>query len=1198
MPPERRSQTGSSPAVRDKFSSGSAAALALSSRRTGEGLSYDEQVTRELQDAGGTLLYQEPRPDGGPRRPMNAFLIYARWRRMQMSQDTSKFPILLPISDSEDPSSYVVMSDGTKKRKKGPKPSDISAALGDEWTRLSTAAQRPFHAKANELRAEFDAANPEYKFTRGPKGAAKQRRLEKQRLAAMGNVEVGGMAEGMYAMGDATPQHLPGGRRRQLSDLSSPPMSLTASGACAAYSHPGQVRYHYDEQHHQQQQRLLHLGQLPQSQQHPYSDSLPGRRLSLASQGRSPKYLQHAPQSRVTSVPMVAVGGTIPSTLAASGQPWHHAAPRPLAMGGRQRSLSYGQRISYVQHSTANVPSQRMPHTLFMNERNGRQRELDAGTSSSSLKLNASPEGFHERVLVDSNESSSASSPHQQSPRGRPNFPDLAPHHRHRNRIQPHSLHQLAAPRSSIGAGHIQDQPRDSLVHPSGGGALGLHNPEPALPPYSGSEENKERTWLAPTPVGRTRAASMRTIYEGSGPGAQSGSQTHWAATLQDERTSQLRRTYQARDEEEAQSPHALSLRTRQGDAGTERSQRLPLDGGMLPLNGGMVGPASYTHAYTRGQVQAKETLRPDTHQHSQLHVSSSNGHSHPLLPQQQNASAWLGGPALTTQRGPLSYAEPLNLPTIRGSPASIARDYSNSQQLAPLLAPSWPSTQKRRRQSLSIQELTERWENGASSAQMGNEYEEDRHNSTLARFASVAAGVDSRCQTGAITATGDHGGMPMDETTIAGQSGLNNAILPSAEPFYPGRPHPDSHLASATQSASAAPGGAVKIEDENPFAYRPPDDSFEVESEAEREAQARQSAVESRRICDDIPVPASMSMLFDGTADTAAAAGRAQTAHGIPTILRAAARATLMSAGSEGIDGNFAPVVGTSHSEPWFGPGSQQEVEAGNNANVSNDPWVALWQRHNQQRQAGLFGHSPPEVAPQQQLGSGSVDVPLLSAPATAVHQSAGVASQYHPATPVLTPSSYHDAIQMPRNGGNDDRGEGQIDPSHLTTAHYDAAHVLHFWKTPPTQQVPLQPDRSSMNTGLKPTTASGASEPTLTSPLTNALQLERNDPGEAEKRLAANHELVKRAVEDVERGQTSPGVGVKETIMSSTGIHDGRPKTTGAMNGRVKKMPELQLASDEHDGRDSGDDGDDEDEDEMVNVIGGENGESSCTA
>lgn len=1107
---------------------------------------------------------------------------------MQMSQDTSKFPILLPISDSEDSSSYVVMSDGTKKRKKGPKPSDISAALGDEWTRLSTAAQRPFHAKANELRAEFDAANPEYKFTRGPKGAAKQRRLEKQRLAAMGNVEVGGMVEGMHAMGDATPQHSPGGRRRRLSDLSSPQMSLTASDAYAAYSHPGQVRNRYDEQHHQQHQRLLHLGQLPASQQYPYSDNLPGRRLSLASQGRAPKYLQHAVQSRVTSMPMATVGGTIPSTLAASGQPWHHAAPRSLALGGRQRSLSYGQRMSDVRHSTANVPTHRMPTAHFMNKRNGRQRELDAGTSSSSMRMYASPEGSHERGLVDSNASSSASSPHQQSPRAHPNYPHLAADHRHRTQNQPRSFNQLAAPRL-IGAGPIQDQPRDSLVRPSGGGALGLHNPEPALPPYSRSEENKERAWLAPTPMGRTRAASMRTIYEGGGPGAQSGSQTHWAATLQDERTSQLRRTYQARDEEEAQSPYALSLRTRQGDAGTERSQR-------LPLNGGMVGPASYTHAYTRGQVQAKETLRPDTHQHSQLLISPSNGHHHPHLPQQQNA--WVGGPPVPTQRGPLSYAEPLNLPTIHGSPASIARDYSNSQQLAPLLAPSSPSTQKRRRQSLSIQELTERWENGGSSAQMGNGYEEDRRNSTLARFASVAAGVDSRCQTGAINATGDHGGWPMDETTTAGHSALSNAILPSAEPFYPGRPHPDSHLASATQSASAAPGGAVKIEDENPFAYRPPDDSFEVESEAEREAQARQSVVESRRISDDIPVPASMSMLFDGTADTAAAAGRAQTAHDIPTILCAAARATLMSAGSEGIDGSFAPVVGTSHSEPWFGPGSQQEIEAGNDANVSNDPWVALWQRHNQQRQAGLFGHAPPEVAPQQQLGAGSVDVSLLSAPATGVHQSADVASQYHSATPVLTPSSYHDAIQMSRKGGNDDRGEGQIDPSHLATAHYDAAHVLHFWKTPPTQQVPLQPDRSSINTGLKPTTASGASEPTLTSPLTNALQLERNDPGEAEKRLAANHELVKRAVEDVERGQTSPETGVKESVMSSTGKHGGRPKTTGAMNGRVKKMPELQLASDEHDGRDSGDDGDDEDEDEMVNVIGGENGESSCTA
>lgn len=35
-----------------------------------------------------------------------------------------------------------------------------SAALGEEWKSLTLEQQQPFHRKANQLRAEFDARNP------------------------------------------------------------------------------------------------------------------------------------------------------------------------------------------------------------------------------------------------------------------------------------------------------------------------------------------------------------------------------------------------------------------------------------------------------------------------------------------------------------------------------------------------------------------------------------------------------------------------------------------------------------------------------------------------------------------------------------------------------------------------------------------------------------------------------------------------------------------------------------------------------------------------------------------------------------------------------------------------------------------------------------------------------------------------------
>ncbi|CAO1637888.1 unnamed protein product [Parajaminaea phylloscopi] len=214
MPPERRSQVAAASAATVNSASGpglvgvgpsfgsagtllgspstlsGTPALAYTSRRIDECSAYDEQVSRDLDEVGDRLLQQEPRADGGPRRPMNAFLIYARWRRMQMAKERER-EIALGINVEresilvEQPPSPGGTIRKRKRKAPGTKPSDVSAALGEEWSKLSPELQRPFHRKANQLRADFDAQHPEYKFTRGPKGVAKQRRLEKSHERAM-----------------------------------------------------------------------------------------------------------------------------------------------------------------------------------------------------------------------------------------------------------------------------------------------------------------------------------------------------------------------------------------------------------------------------------------------------------------------------------------------------------------------------------------------------------------------------------------------------------------------------------------------------------------------------------------------------------------------------------------------------------------------------------------------------------------------------------------------------------------------------------------------------------------------------------------------------------------------------------------------------------------------------------------------------
>ncbi|CAO1614318.1 unnamed protein product [Sympodiomycopsis kandeliae] len=147
-----------------------------------DSLQPSEGLEKELDEV-ANLLAQQPRVDGGPRRPMNAFLIFARWRRMQMAQTRIKLP-----TKSQEGSSTVTNKNAKRKhsqRKAGPKPAEVSAALGEEWKSLSQEQQAPFHQKATQLRADFDRKNPEYKFTRGSKGCAKKRRQEAMELKAL-----------------------------------------------------------------------------------------------------------------------------------------------------------------------------------------------------------------------------------------------------------------------------------------------------------------------------------------------------------------------------------------------------------------------------------------------------------------------------------------------------------------------------------------------------------------------------------------------------------------------------------------------------------------------------------------------------------------------------------------------------------------------------------------------------------------------------------------------------------------------------------------------------------------------------------------------------------------------------------------------------------------------------------------------------
>ncbi|KAG8900199.1 hypothetical protein FRC00_013960 [Tulasnella sp. 408] len=93
------------------------------------------------------ILKQGLNSDGTPKRPMNAFMIYARRRRPEVSQD---YPSL--------------------------RTGEISKLLSKEWSGMSQAKKKTFLDLAKKLKDRFNLAHPEYVYKRRPNNSRKKRK--------------------------------------------------------------------------------------------------------------------------------------------------------------------------------------------------------------------------------------------------------------------------------------------------------------------------------------------------------------------------------------------------------------------------------------------------------------------------------------------------------------------------------------------------------------------------------------------------------------------------------------------------------------------------------------------------------------------------------------------------------------------------------------------------------------------------------------------------------------------------------------------------------------------------------------------------------------------------------------------------------------------------------------------------------------
>ncbi|KAG8987862.1 hypothetical protein FRB90_003100 [Tulasnella sp. 427] len=93
------------------------------------------------------ILKQGLNSDGTPKRPMNAFMIYARRRRPEVSQD---YPSL--------------------------RTGEISKLLSKEWSSMSQDKKKTFLDLAKKLKDRFNIAHPEYVYKRRPNNSRKKRK--------------------------------------------------------------------------------------------------------------------------------------------------------------------------------------------------------------------------------------------------------------------------------------------------------------------------------------------------------------------------------------------------------------------------------------------------------------------------------------------------------------------------------------------------------------------------------------------------------------------------------------------------------------------------------------------------------------------------------------------------------------------------------------------------------------------------------------------------------------------------------------------------------------------------------------------------------------------------------------------------------------------------------------------------------------
>ncbi|KAH7106230.1 hypothetical protein BKA62DRAFT_686421 [Auriculariales sp. MPI-PUGE-AT-0066] len=299
-----------------------------------------------ISQAERLLMEQSANADGSPRRPMNAFMLFARKRRPEVAAENHTL-----------------------------RTGEISKILSKEWSSLPANDKRYYNDLAKRLKDNFNARHPDYVYRRRPNNSRKRRRdhrVSADQSTDYSQLVGSGLTLGANDTGPFDSEDLDDDDAfdDQRHSPESPAVGFHSAGLSQPHVAVGSTmpaHHHHYSHHHPQQQQQQH-NHRPFQHPHPHAYVPPAVAPSSA----------HATNGNPEQSPMTGTSRHLPHLYPVSSAPGPTSAVSATFSSGAPSPVSLHSHFSH-----ANQPQPRPHPTPGLQQRH---HSFDQSTAYSSLR--------------------------------------------------------------------------------------------------------------------------------------------------------------------------------------------------------------------------------------------------------------------------------------------------------------------------------------------------------------------------------------------------------------------------------------------------------------------------------------------------------------------------------------------------------------------------------------------------------------------------------------------------------------------------------------------------------------------------------------------------------------------------------------------------------------------------------------------